>query len=359
MPPRKLLFYTHALAGGGAERVFATLASGMAARGHDVIFAVDFEAEENKPFLSPEIRVFVLGRNHMQAVRELARLLRQEKPDASLSALSISNLKHTLAAMLTGRLARSILSYHGYWISEPQFLSRVSYALTPILTWLAARTVCVSMGLRSYLIAHFAAAPTRTVMIYNPVVTGPLPPALSVRELLSRPPILLAAGRMAPYKNLPLLIRAFARMNRPDAELLILGEGPERAAIEAEIERLHLGSRVKLLGYIAEPWEIYAQARCFALTSDSEAFGLVVVEALANGLAVVSTNSDGPREILDRGRYGWLVPIGDEKGLAAAFEAALDNPGDPRPRIERAKSFSLEKALTSYEALIEEMLAEL
>jgi glycosyltransferase involved in cell wall biosynthesis len=357
MTPRKLLFYTHALAGGGAERVFATLASGMAARGHDVILAVDFEAEENKPFLSPDVRVFVLGRRHTRAGIELVRLLRREKPDVSLSALSFSNLKLVLAAMLTGHLSRSILTYHGYWVSEPQFLSRVSYALTPLLTWLAARTVCVSAGLRSYLITHFAAPPARTVLIYNPVTGGPLTPALSKRELLARPPALLAAGRMTPYKNLPLLIRAFARMNRPDAELLILGEGSEQAAIEAEIKRQRVASQVKLLGYVAEPWSIYAQARCFALSSDSEAFGLVIVEALANGLGVVSTNCDGPREILDRGRYGWLVPAGDEKALATALAAALDDPGEPGSRIQRAKSFSPEKAIASYEALIEDVLA--
>jgi glycosyltransferase involved in cell wall biosynthesis len=316
MTPRKLLFYTHALAGGGAERVFASLASGLSALGHDVIFAVDFEAEENKPYLAPEIRVFVLGRNHARAVMGLSALLRREQPDLCLSALSISNLKHVLAAILTGRLRRSILSYHGYWISEPQFLSRLSYALTPLLTRLSERTICVSAGLRSYLTSQYGAVPSRTVTIYNPVLSGPLAPARSAHELLQRKPIILASGRMVSYKNLPLLIRAFARVTYPGAELWILGDGPDRAALERQISRQTLADRVKLLGYVAEPWKIYAQARCFALSSDSEAFGLVVAEALANGLSVVSTNCDGPREILDRGRYGWLVPTGDEKLFA-------------------------------------------
>jgi len=359
MTPRKLLFYTHALAGGGAERVLASLASGMAALGHEVLFAVDFEADQNRPYLSPDIRVFVLGRNHARAITRLAALLRREKPDVSLSALSISNLKHALAAILTGRPRRAILSYHGYWVSEPQFLSRVSYALTPLLTRLAARTVCVSAGLKSYLTLHHGAAASRMALIYNPVLKGPLQPARSARELLARKPILLASGRMVSYKNFPLLIRAFARMANRDAGLLILGEGPERATIMAEINRQKVADRVTLLGYVAEPWAIYAQARCFVLPSDSEAFGLVVAEALANGLSVVSTNCDGPREILDRGRYGWLVPAGDEKALAAALDAALADPGEPNPRIERAKLFSLEKAVAAYDALIEDVLARL
>jgi len=357
MTPRKLLFYTHALAGGGAERVFASLASRMAALGHDVLFAVDFEAEENKPFLAPNIRFFVLGRNHARAVIALAHLLRSEKPDVSLSALCISNMKHIFAAILAGRLGRSILSYHGYWVSEPQFLSRVSYTLTPILTRLAARTVCVSDGLMTYLKTRFCAAPSRTVMIYNPVLTGPLTPAATAQELLSRRPVILASGRMVSYKNLPLLVRAFARMKNRDAELFILGQGPEQPVIEAEIRKHQVADRVKLLGYVAEPWSIYARARCFALSSDSEAFGLVVAEALANGLSVVSTNCDGPREILDRGRFGWIVPPGDEKQLALALDAALDNPGEPAARVAQAKNFSIERAAAAYEALIEEVLA--
>jgi glycosyltransferase involved in cell wall biosynthesis len=262
-----------------------------------------------------------------------------------------------LAAFPTGRMRRGILSYHGYWVSEPQFLSRVSYTLTPLLTRLAARTVCVSAGLKTYLQYNFGASPSRTVMIYNPVLTGPLKPAATAKELLARKPIILASGRMVSYKNLPLLIRAFARLTHRDAELVILGQGPERPTIEAEIQRQGVTDRVKLLGYVAEPWPIYAQARCFALSSDSEAFGLVVAEALANGLCVVSTNCDGPREILDRGRYGWLVPPGDEKQLATALDAALEDPGEPAMRIEQAKKFSIERAAAAYDALVEEVLA--
>jgi glycosyltransferase involved in cell wall biosynthesis len=357
MTPRKLLFYTHALGGGGAERVFASLASSMASLGHEVLFAVDYEADENKSFLSSNVRVFVLGGNHLGAINALARLLRTEKPDAALSALSLCNLKLVLAAIAAGYLQRSILSYHGYWVSEPQFLSRISYSLTPLLTRVAARTICVSEGLTNYLKFHFGASPSRTQLIYNPVLTGPLTPAASKQELLSRPPIILASGRMVSYKNLPFLIRAFALMSHRDAELLIMGQGPERAAIETEINQQGLGDRVKLLGYVAEPWPVYARARCFVLSSDSEAFGLVVAEALANGLSIVSTNCDGPREILDRGRYGWLVPPRDENQLASALDAALDDPGDPAPRIERAECFSLERAVAAYEALIEEVIA--
>ena len=152
-----------------------------------------------------------------------------------------------------------------------------------------------------------------------------------------------------------MLLRAFARLERPDARLIILGEGPERPRIEAEIAALGLRDRVDLKGYVEAPWDYYARARCFALASDSESFGLVVAEALAFGLPVVTTDCGGPGEILDDGRYGLLVGVGDEAAMTQALAKALDAPGDPGPRIARARNFSVKSALDNYAALFDEI----
>lgn len=354
---RKLLFYTHALAGGGAERVTALLASGFARNGDDVVFAVDYEAQENRSFLDPNVRLVVLGGNHAQSTLRLAGLLRREQPDVSISALSASNLKHCIAASIAGRLAWAVISYHGYSSSEPQLLSRIGYLSTPLITRLTAATICVSDGLLRHVTAKWHASRSKSQRIYNPVIAGAHPPALSPTELRARGPVVLACGRMVAYKNFPHLVRAFALVAPADAHLLILGQGEEMAAVEDEIARLRLGDRVRLLGYVAEPWTIYAQACCFVLASDSESFGLVVVEALAGGLAVVSTDCDGPREILQNGRLGALVAPRDETALAHAISAALAEPGDPGPRIARARDFSLDIGLANYATLIDSVTA--
>ena len=117
---------------------------------------------------------------------------------------------------------------------------------------------------------------------------------------------------------------------------MILGKGPERERLEAEVRRLGLEGRVDMPGYAAEPWDAYAKAKCFVLSSQSEQFGNVIVEALAYGLPVVSTAAVGPKEILDGGKFGRLVPIGDDAALAAAINDALDDPGDPAKRRARA-----------------------
>ena len=349
----RLLFYLPSLAGGGAERLLAQLGTGLRQRGHEITFVVDTDSAENAGFLDVGIRKVRLGPNHLANVIRLARLLRKVRPDASLSALSGQNLKHMLAAILVGRLPRAVQSYHGFFEGEPRLLSRLSYFLTPLSSRLMTRTVCVSEALREELVRRFHASPARTIRIHNGVARAGASD-VSARYRNDETPIVLACGRLSPDKNYPFLLRAFARMKHPNTRLVILGEGPERGAIEAEIARLNLQDRVSLPGYTdAAPW--YEEASCFAITSTREAFGLVVVEALAAGLPVVATTSGGPDEILQNGRWGRVVAQGDETGFAAALDAALDEPGDPAVRIARANDFSIEKCVEAYEALFYEI----
>jgi glycosyltransferase involved in cell wall biosynthesis len=314
-----------------------------------VVFVVDTESSENAVFLDASVRQVRLGPSHLAAVFKLSRLLREIKPDVSLSALSGQNLKHMLAASLAGRLSRAVQSYHGFFEGEPRLLSRLSYFLTPLSSRLMAKTICVSDTLREELLGRFHASADRTARIYNGV------PSLQERGRAAQPrdetyPIVLACGRLSQDKNHAFLVRAFARLQHPNARLVILGEGPQRGTIEAEVARLNLKDRVALPGYCdPQPW--YEKASCFAITSTRETFGLVVVEALAAGLPVVTTASGGPAEILENGRYGCVVAGMDEVGFAAALGAALAHPGDSAPRISRADEFAIDKCIEAYEAL--------
>jgi glycosyltransferase involved in cell wall biosynthesis len=356
MGPRKLLFYTHALVGGGAERVWARLASGFAARGDEVTFAVDFEARESLAMLSSGVSLQILPRGHLQSTLALARLIRRQKPDASLSAISVSNLKHAIAAQLARRGGRAILSYHGFFDSEPELLSRIGYRLTPLLTRLSAATVAVSDSLRDDLVANFGAASARTTTIFNPAAPEPFPALLDANALAERPPLVVAIGRLVADKDFVALLRAFARIKRPCARLMILGEGAERSRLQAEAIALGIAQRVDMPGFSRDPGKALAGARCFALTSLRESFSLVCVEALAYGLPVVATDCGGPREIVCDSTLGNLAPVGDVEGLAQAIDSALADPGDPAPRQRRAGDFTLEKALDRYDKLIDAVI---
>ncbi len=357
MPSRKLVFYIHGMVGGGAERVFALLTSALANRGHAVTLVNDFSARDNMLYLDSAVRVVTVGRNHIRAIWRLANLLKRETPNVVFTALGASNLKMTCASILAGRRSALVRRYHGYFAVESRPLGRFGYMATPVITRIADRTLAVSSGLADYLVRTWRAPRGRVSYIHNPIFASGMHGDIETEHLSDRSDVILAVGRLAPEKDFASLIQAFALLIRPGCRLVILGEGPERQALEAEINRLGLAGRVSLPGYVAEPWPYFRQARCFALTSTLESFGNVVVEALAHGLPVVATRCGGPEEILEHGRFGTLVPVGDIAAIAAALDSALANPGDPQPRRERAAAFSIEAVTTRYEALVESVMA--
>ncbi|QGM97312.1 glycosyltransferase [Methylocystis parvus] len=349
---RKLVFYTHALAGGGAERVFARLASGFAARGDRVTFVVDFEAQENLDLLSREVDLIVLPRGHARGAAALAKLLRRAGADASLSAISVSNLKHAAAAALAGRLDRAIISYHGFYESESARLSNIGYRLTPVLSRAVGATVAVSDALRNDLVARFFVPERRIRKIYNPAAPEPFPDEPTADDLAARAPITLAMGRLVPDKDFLTLIRAFARISDPEARLVILGEGPERDRLGSEARALGVAARVAMPGFTADIGRALSRAKCLVISSERESFGLSCVEGLAYGLPVIVTDCGGPAEVLGPAADDAPVPVGDVDLLARRIARALANPGDPARRQSRARAFSLEAALDAYDEAI-------
>jgi glycosyltransferase involved in cell wall biosynthesis len=196
----------------------------------------------------------------------------------------------------------------------------------------------------------------RVSVIYNPVLTPDL-----VRAAAARPshswfedaccPVVLGVGRLTPQKNFRLLIDAFALVKREqDARLVILGEGPERAALEAQIQSRGLEGTVSLPGFVENPYACMARAAVFALSSDFEGLPTALIESLALATPVVATDCEsGPREILSTGGIGALVPVGDVEGLALAIGRALKSRAPrPRPSPEALRAFTLDAAVDGF-----------
>ncbi|MCX8255053.1 Glycosyltransferase involved in cell wall bisynthesis [Beijerinckiaceae bacterium RH AL1] len=346
---RKLLFYTHAFGGGGAEVVFARLATAFADAGDIAILAVD-TADQPPPPSRSGLTTLVLPPGHAAGTRALAALLRAERPDASFSALGAQNLKHLAAAQLAGRARHCVLGYHGFAVAEPRRFARASFHFAALATRLAARTICVSDVLLDDMRRRWHASPTRTLRIYNPLPGDIVPCATAPREKL-----IVAIGRLVPVKRFPDLVAAFAQIGDSEARLAILGEGPERAAIEAAIARHGLEARVELPGHVGDLRQWYARAACVAIASESESFGLTAAEALAYGKPVVTTDCGGPPEILGHGKWGRVVPIGDAAAMADALRAALAAPSDPAPLVARAQTFALSTVRDAYAALADSL----
>ncbi len=168
------------------------------------------------------------------------------------------------------------------------------------------------------------------------------------------PRVILAAGRLSPQKDFPTLIRAFALLSRDrELRLLILGEGPERAALESLVRDLGLTERVALPGFQANPFAFMARARLFVLASAWEGLPGVLIQAMACGTPVVSTDCpSGPREILADGRFGPLVPVGNPPALARAIIDTLDRPCPGAMLRARADEFGLAAVTRRYAAAL-------
>lgn len=352
-----LVLTTRALADGGAERVFVQIARRFAARGDRVTLAIDCAIPTEDLDETTNPRLVVLGGNHLVGFANLVRLLRRERPDVALAAISGSCSKLAGAVAAARTKTPTVVSYHGFEEWRTGRLAATAYLGVTLLDAVVSRYVAVSEGLKRELIERWGASAEKTRTIYNPVAVDLEAAAATAGDLSQREPIVLAIGRLSREKGMLDLLDAFRRVRRPEARLVIGGDGPEREALAQRIAASGLEGRVTLAGHV-DPAAYYRRARVVAVPSRTEAFGLVVAEALAHGLPIVATACHGPREILGEGRWGRIVPIGDAEAMARGLEAALDDPGAPDDRIARAKDFSADVGFGEWADLVDSLAAQ-
>ncbi len=337
--PRRVAFLLPDLGGGGTENVVTRLACGMSERGIPVDFLLGSTFGPFVERLRGDIRVHDLGVSTLLAgIPRLARLLDTLRPEVLISALPHANLAASVAAKMCHHVPRLFLREENQASMSRQRIrgwsSRLGYALAPLSHRLAHQVICVSRGVAADLHTQFG-IPTRCLtVIVNPVLGGDVEPRS--REIPEHPwcrddgdPVVLAVGRLTEQKNFPLLIDAFAlAAKRTPMRLLILGEGPARAALQARVHATGLAERIALPGFLPNPFAHMRRAGVFALSSAWEGLPTVLIEALACGVPIVATDCpSGPREILAQGRFGTLVPVGRVDTLADALVTTLGQAG--------------------------------
>lgn len=374
--PRHIALFFYGLTSGGAPRRALTLAGEFARRGHRVDLVV---AEPRGP-LSEAIphqvnlvglqsrwtRVRLLaGVKRFQvraAVFALAAYLRRERPHVLLSAANSAHLTAVVAHGLAGVDTRLVLRACTH-------LTRIAgngkQTTRPVLRLLARRfypradaLIAGSEEVAADLVRVTGISRSRIAKIYNPVVS----PELAERAsqpldhpwfAAGSPPVILGAGRLVKQKDFPTLIDAFAkvRAGRP-ARLVILGEAKNRGRRDRLIalaERRGVGMDVALPGLVQNPYSYMARAAVFVLSSAWEGLPGVLIEAMACGCPVVSTDAPGgSAEALDGGRYGPLVPVGDATALAKAIRSVLDLPPDRERLRQWAAAFTVEASVAGY-----------
>lgn len=350
-----------AATGGGVQKGRVNLANALAERGFDVACVLP---QVQGPFLarlSPKVRLIDLGsRSPLLLVWRLARYLRAHRP-----ATVIASQQHTILAALWARpLAgvplRLVITQHNT-LSELCRQSR-----RPTVRWLlplmarlfyrSADQVCaVSQGVAKDLARITGIAESNIRIVHNPVVTSRLAAeaaASSGHVWLDEKdrPVVLGVGNLIRIKDFATLIRAFARVREMlPARLVILGEGDQRPHLERLAREVGVTADIDLPGFRPNPCAFMARADVFVLASRVEGLSNAIVEALACGCPVVSTDCPhGPAEVLQHGDYGRLVPVGDEVGLANAIMVTLREPPNCERLRQRAADFSVDRAVERY-----------
>ena len=351
---------------GGAEKVTVHLANGLAERGYRVDMVLFAAHGEFLSELGPSVRIVDLKAHRMiRAIPPFARYLRKARPSVVISALDHVNVGVILARLLSGTTVPVVVTIHATQSMAAKyrrgFRSRVVRWFGRWCYRRARAIVCVSRGVADDLVASAGADRERIRVIYNPVVS---PRMIDMaREPLDHPwfcpgapPVVLAVGRLTPAKDYPALVRAFAAArSQRDLRLMILGEGEERPALERLVAELGLKDYVALPGFAANPYTYMVKSAVFVLSSMSEALPTGLIEALALGVPIVATDCpSGPREILQDGQFGALVPAGDAAALARAIVGALNAPRCAAP-AEAVRPYTLDYALGEYCRIIEEV----
>jgi glycosyltransferase involved in cell wall biosynthesis len=340
-PTRPIAVFVSFSGSGGVERMIVNLICGFVDLGQKVDLLLVRAEGPHLDRLPQEVNLVNLGAAHtFLTLPGLARYLRRRRPAALLAAKDRAGR----TAVLSRRLART---------DTPIVLrlgTNVSSAMadrSPLSRWLrfgpirrlypqVNRIVAVSAGVAEDT-ARIARIPRERIrVIHNPVITPELPklaaePCRHPWLQPGQPPVIVGAGRLQRQKDFPTLIRAFALVGKErPCRLIILGEGGDLGKLQALIAELGLTGEVDLPGFQTNPYPYLGRADLFVLSSLWEGSPNVLTEAMALGTPVVATDCpSGPRELLDGGRYGALIPVGDAPALAAGISATLHHQLSP------------------------------
>jgi glycosyltransferase involved in cell wall biosynthesis len=352
-----LVLFTTNLAGGGAEKALAKIGSGLAARGHEVDFVV---CEDGGKYAAPagcRFHALAASAGHgwlgkRRLAWRLTRLLATRQPDLLVSTLPFADEVAALAGAprhvcrIANTLSAEIARLPAGKARRRAARYRTLYGARPL--------VAVSQGVAEDLHSHFGVAAERMRVIGNPF------DAAAIRLLAAEPcparpsePYILHVGRFAAQKRHDLLLAAYSRSELPQRLVLLT---PPDARLAALIAQTGLERRVAIADFQANPYPWMAGAELLVLCSDHEGLPNVLIEALACGTRVLSTDCpSGPREILRGELAQWLVPCGDADALATALRAALAAP-KPGPDVVAAAlaPYAADRALDAWEALARE-----
>lgn len=347
----------------GVQRVVAALANAWPRDRAELVLCVHQKRGELLDTLPRDVEIVELGLD-LPKLRVLARpllharVLHAQRPDVVVSFVPGDNLSLLLQPRRAFALAVSEHTYVSAQVGDYPAGFRVPYrAFFPRLYPRADAIVCVAEEAREDLVETWGMPREKTAVLHNPIDLDAVRAGAREQARLPEGPVIVAVGRLSKEKRLDRLIGAVARM-KARARLVIIGDGPLRAALEADARAR--GVDALFTGFEKNPWRLLARADVYALSSDFEGFPCALAEALALGVpAVAIACKSGPRELLAGGAAGLLVEEHSEAALAAALDAALDDRAAAAARAQRgvaiAETLAARAVAGQYLALCERL----
>jgi glycosyltransferase involved in cell wall biosynthesis len=363
----KIGFFYRELDQGGIQRMIIDCANYFASKGVDVSVVLMKPSEDYHELLHKAVKILYFESiRQIDLYRSLSNILKREKFDLLYSATPALNIFSIVTKLLSRTTTKIVISEHNntlvFFKNMKLTLSKLTYLSIPVLYRFADAIVAVSAGLGKSL-QKIALINTDKIDVihnpaYSPILEGQLKMVVDHEWFKDADvPVIITVGRLTEAKNHRLLLNAMALLlKRKKVRLIIIGEGHLRSALTAHIDQLNISDSVRLEGFRQNPVSWISQADLFVLSSDYEGFGIVLVEALAAGTTIVSTDCDyGPEEILGD-QFGYLVPVNDAAALANKIEFALDHPISKDLLMERARDFSVERIMMKYNKLFTDVI---
>lgn len=361
---KKVMFFIYRLSYGGAARTMMNIVNHLDREKFEpmlVTLDYTFDYEQN---LAEDVTFIKLETKRLRsAIKPLAKLIQEEQPHILFSTIPNYNTIATLAKLMSRTRTKIV-------VREAAFLGGSFKEDLKLLGYgfvykFSKRVIALSEGVKANLVSKYRVKEDKVEVIYNPVDLKYINQAKDEPLINEHATIfkgnqknIITAGRLVKEKDQATLIRAFQLVTQKvDANLVLLGEGHLENSLKTLVKELGLEDKVHFLGFQKNPYQLFYHADAFALTSLTEGFGHVLVEAMATSTPVVSTRcSPGGEEVLANGEYGKLCDVGDVNGIAQALVAVLQmEAAEKALMIEkgemRARNFAVEEIVKQYEEM--------
>jgi glycosyltransferase involved in cell wall biosynthesis len=348
------------LDGGGMEKMMINLSKSLLRLGVEVNFVLMNKKGDYDGSIKEEVKVVNFDvKNMVSSVPYLAEYIKNKRPEKIMSVGRASNITLLLASKIAKHNLEKVISLRNIVNEGRNKWKDLIYKYLIKITYGGAdKYIPISYGVYEDHKSIVDISKDKTNVIYNPVfskkIVSKSKKKVKHKWFNGEEKIILSAGRLCRQKNFELLVKSFSKVCKDiESKLVILGKGEKRKDIIRTASKKNVRDKVDLIGFVSNPYKYMAKADLFVLPSRWEGFGNVIVEAMAVGTSIVATNCPGgPAEILEKGKWGDLVPTNSPKAMANAIVDNLRNPQNEDDLVRRAKNFCIDKIAPEYEQFL-------